>query len=1561
MAPSVLSRKLALSAALLCLPALVHSAPLDITRSFARSDQDPATYCLIFNENLAVMPVSEVPDYLSLHLQGQSQSLPVNASLSGQSLCVGPLQHGKSYSLTLKPGLKGASGALLETEQQHDFTVADAPSRLRLEKGQLLPVSRKGRVAVSALNVSGARAYVYRLHPQHLTAIDLSRYLNGSSEASQLITLLRDHASLIRQTEVSFKGERNQESTALIRLSGDRNIRPGLYYVVVADSSLKLDLEEGIDNGALYRAFNEGKPLDGKLIEVSDLALTLFSGTDGLHATVRSYKNARALKDVSLTLISQSGGVLGETQSSREGRAFFDKTLLEGERGDRPAYLVARSDEDFFAYDLSSSPLYIEEFHSGQAVEGQLPVIFTDRDLYRPGESIYYSAYLRETDGTAVTDGEYVLKVLSPSGTETASLTLKDNGTGRYSTVYTLPKAAPFGHWTLRLEDLSGTVLSHTGLSVQSFVPSRLAVSLVPDPSPDNNNFTLSARYNYGAPASALTTAATLTVRPESHPYPQFKDYAFGPDPRLNPALTRLISLSPARTDALGYSRMPMTLTRVPYAQSATLHAEVYDVNGERAIARTDYTVPASGPMVGVKLLEGEPGKLNLEAICVDSAGRPADGSASYTLERVLKDYQYVLQNGRWTFREVSLNRPVTAGKLTFKDGKSVTPLTFAGEDGSYLVTFSCGESVTTFETTLGFVSNLDANHPDRLPLTLSKEVYAKGEDVKLTFNSPFKGEATLAVGRDRVLTLKNLRVQKGVNHLTLPYHEEYFPRSGVLLTLYPSSAKDSPMTRRLLAVAPLTYALEERNPEVTLDLPPQVQGGQSLTVPVTVEGSQERLEAEAFLVDSGILSLSGFNYPDPLKALYDPQILNLKLYDSYGLLMSSLSPRGQGYGGMEEALLSKALSAESLAALSSEAIALHATAPVKDGKALLNFDLPVFNGEMHLAVVLSGKDTLVKKEGRLTVREPLVVQPSLPVYLRENERLRASVSLDNTDLKGSSQIQLSVKCQGSLSCDLTQKLELSHGHKLALPLDLTALSVGQGTVEVTAQAGDYRYARSFTLPVLSAFSPALYTSLQYVTAGQSATFEIGSLFKSLKALRGEVSALPCTYPDPEEMDFEPVTVLDRAAKVRILLSMPGSTDSEIQDAIDLLRLSNLGGGYFGNGWSDYQRSVSHYAIETLLIARERGYDVGLEALDEALNALQSSAVYGTALERAGATLLLLRAGDSVDLSSLRYMLDEETPENVRALALLTKVFFAVGDPDRARFALARGMEAHEQHQELRATLSEAYAGNASQETIRELYNLMEPYEESPLNTEALDIIALLRAAMALEDTESAATLASSLSAALSGKYYLPLSERAGLLSLSSTPPVTKSTDFLKGGETTVPENVTLVNDTGEAAFISIGAVGELKDPASGSDPRLQITRTYYNTRGEKLTPPLTLRVGERLIVREDFSHRLSDRENLLLSSLLPSGMSYEGELGAHALKQTLPKFAQAQLLNPSHVDDRLLTTTSWLRNGSLCYVLRAASPGNYALPESLLLSRTHLGLRSVVPATQNTLLISEQ
>ena len=113
--------------------------------------------------------------------------------------------------------------------------------------------------------------------------------------------------------------------------------------------------------------------------------------------------------------------------------------------------------------------------------------------------------------------------------------------------------------------------------------------------------------------------------------------------------------------------------------------------------------------------------------------------------------------------------------------------------------------------------------------------------------------------------------------------------------------------------------------------------------------------------------------------------------------------------------------------------------------------------------------------------------------------------------------------------------------------------------------------------------------------------------------------------------------------------------------------------------------------------------------------------------------------------------------------------------------------------------------------------------------------------------------------------------------------------------------------------------------------------------------------------MREDFSHRLSDRENLLLSSLLPSGMSYEGELGAHALKQTLPKFAQAQLLNPSHVDDRLLTTTSWLRNGSLCYVLRAASPGNYALPESLLLSRTHLGLRSVVPATQNTLLISEQ
>ena len=71
------------------------------------------------------------------------------------------------------------------------------------------------------------------------------------------------------------------------------------------------------------------------------MALMTYSGTSGLDAVVRSIASAKALPSLTVALVAANGETLAEAKTDVYGRVHFDPPLLEGEEGQRAAWLSA--------------------------------------------------------------------------------------------------------------------------------------------------------------------------------------------------------------------------------------------------------------------------------------------------------------------------------------------------------------------------------------------------------------------------------------------------------------------------------------------------------------------------------------------------------------------------------------------------------------------------------------------------------------------------------------------------------------------------------------------------------------------------------------------------------------------------------------------------------------------------------------------------------------------------------------------------------------------------------------------------------------------------------------------------------------------------------------------------------------------------------------------------------------------------------------------------------------------------------------------------------------------
>src|SRR5690606_21437893 len=242
---------------------------------------------------------------------------------------------------------------------------------------------------------------------------------------------------------------------------------------------------------------------------VTDLGLTTIAGDDGVHAFVRSLSDAQPVEGTTVRLVAVNNEILGEATTDAEGRALFAPGLARGEGGRAPQLLVAETDGGDYAFlDLSRQAFDLTDRGvEGRPSPGPLDVFATtERGVYRPGETVFFTALLRDERANAVTGMPLTLEVERPDGVVANRQVLNEEGEGGYFTALPMAAEAMRGSWTLRLyADPDAASLSSTSFLVEDFEPERLAFELsapegamIPG---EATEIDVAAKYLYGATA----------------------------------------------------------------------------------------------------------------------------------------------------------------------------------------------------------------------------------------------------------------------------------------------------------------------------------------------------------------------------------------------------------------------------------------------------------------------------------------------------------------------------------------------------------------------------------------------------------------------------------------------------------------------------------------------------------------------------------------------------------------------------------------------------------------------------------------------------------------------------------------------------------------------------------------------------------------------------------------------------------------------------------------------------------------------------------------------------
>ncbi|CDH45130.1 MG2 domain-containing protein [Candidatus Contendibacter odensensis] len=1520
------------------------------------SDSATPKICLKFSDDLTKDRRMHLEDYLVIE-----PAIQRVVSAQEQQLCVEGVRHGQSYRITARAGVPSATGEKTRISQDFTVKVEDRKATLGFRGASyVLPKASGQQLPLISVNMDQARVRLLRINDRNLLQQIANRRLSNPLDGYDINQVAKQSGELLWEGALTLaSGERNQDIVTAIPISEIlRDPQPGIY--IVAAEPIKEDPDSYQNRATQW-------------LVVSDIGLFTLRGNDGLHVFARSLAGAKPLAGVDLRLYARNNGELAKVTTDRQGYARLDPGLLRGGGGREPALLMAYGSGDYNFLDLTKPAFDLSDRGvEGRAAPGAVDAfLYTERGVYRPGETVELMALVRDSRGYALPDAPLTLKLFRPDEVEAEQPKPGKPALGGYHVQLPLALNARTGAWTVKAyTDPKGEPVGQVSFQVEDFVPQRLklelstaAAALKPG---ESATVDINGRFLYGAPAANLKAEAEIVLNEDANPYPAYPGYRFGLAQDSWTAQRFPVAL--AGTDAQGKAQAQVMLSETPDTTrplQARVRVSLFEPGGRPVTRSLNLPYRAQPFAIGIKPRFSDDGisigqEAEFEVIALDPLGQP-QAKNGLRAELVREEYQYYWYHGdnHWNYKMVIRDSaPVSSQTLNVAAGPATTVTQRIAEWGRYrldVIDPNSGVASSVRFNVGWFETPSEGDTPDQMKVTLDQPRYQAGATAKVFIRAPFAGEVLLNVVGDRLWLSKSVSASAEGTTVELPIPAEWGP--GVYIAATAFRPADSTAQRgpgRAIGVAWVGLDPAPRTLNVAFNAPTEWKPRQTVELPVTVSGLESGQPAYLTVaaVDEGILQLTDFTTPNPVQYFLGKRRLGMQLLDLYGKLIETGGRPGQlkvGGDADSRQLDGSGVRTVKTLALFSGPVALDAS-----GQAKIPLALPDFNGQLRLMAVAWDRNRLGRAEAAPLVRDPLVARVYLPRFLAPEDESQVSVMVQNLSAPpGDYHLRLSADGAVAVSEPAAFTFTVAdstvqNSEKRTFTLRGLKPGVGQVRLHLDGPNGfqllreseigvrpaqtitNTRTARRLNPGELLRISDELLTEYLPGTGRAKLSFSSRPAL-NVPELLAELDRYPYGCLEQTTSRALPLLYFNQVAEAWV---GQNATEAElrarVQEAIQrILTLQDAGGGFgLWSPSSAVENWLSAYAMDFLVRARqeqyfapESAYQHGLTYLQEQLN--QDKFGEQELGWRAYALYVLARVQKAA-IGDLRYLHDNHLQKLPTALA----------------------------QAQLGASLARYGELGRAKEAFTAALNRSDPVwvrYGSPLRDRAA-LLALLAESGLLP--ERMPLLAEQVAAEFNQRRYTSTQEQAwlllaahallkqsGQLRLAVDGQVTTADPFyLSPTVAQLNKGLTVNNQGDQPAW----AVMNLSGVPVASQPPAQngftISRRYY-TRSGKAVDPALLRQNDLLVVVITGEAQGHEEQQALVVDLLPAGLEIENARLAHNASTTeiawLPELTE--LLHSEFRDDRFVAALDLdadkTRKFTLAYLVRAVTPGVYQQP----------------------------
>ncbi len=806
----------------------------------------PRQIAIEFNQ---AIPGSLPVDFLAKCIEIDPRPENLSAKIDGREiLLTGNLSDVNKYAVTFKPPFTSKAGLDLDAPLSKDVAFEHLDPELILpseNQAQLANGSRNYRIRT--LNLASLHVRIKKLAGTDLIrAYQGYRHYVGTGHDGEQIQPTAPLPYSLVAGETVFEKEiplgNPVDSSKEITLNWDEILPKEL-----RNAALFLDVTgiPNADSGA------EGRRSAQALVQLTDIGLAWKLTPSEAFIYAFSCNTGAPLPGVKIDIFGEDALSLTSTTTDAAG-------LVAVTRADAARHLHASLGGDGFLTAFDSTLNTVGMWHFpiryswNESTEAtRKAFLFTDRSLYRPGETVRLKGIIRNLRGNAIEPSKTSparIVVIDPTDKEIHSSPVTISEAGSFDFTYTLPTGKTGTH-SIRLEypeELAQAealeddwakqeALVTSGrfelpLRVEEFRRNAFEVGQViatAAPGATSVSSELTAKYYQGQPVATGKVKYFSRVTAQN-PYPErFRDFLFGnhrsedwtywyhyfgyrsddEESSDNPS-SQIQGEALLSADGKAALSVDIPQAEFPTFREVVISSEVTDANNQTLTSTTETTVHPASVYVGVSRIDQlvrAGNSVPLKIVATNTEGEPFPGAVKVTAtltREVNSAVKTRTDSGATATRNDVTEETIVTSELTLDPAASAgqgTPFTVTPKSNGlhFLTLRGTDPEGRAFATVTRFHVYGTNDYPWlyedglRVKLVAEKKSYQPGDTARVLVLSPIEGTALVTVEREKVLRSFQVELKADKPVIEIPITKDDAPNAFVSILIV-KGAKES-------------------------------------------------------------------------------------------------------------------------------------------------------------------------------------------------------------------------------------------------------------------------------------------------------------------------------------------------------------------------------------------------------------------------------------------------------------------------------------------------------------------------------------------------------------------------------------------------------------------------------------------------------------------------------------------------------------------------------------------------------------------------------------------------